>query len=120
MKSTGHKLELGPPVEPLHDLISSERYIDSLERRLNKVKGNQAKEPTAKEMLSALEKTKEGQMHQLLDSNTQHSSSQDPCLDGAVVNKTHTGKQQNLEEIVALIYQDALSKDKEDTETDKG
>lgn len=30
MKSTGHKLENGPPVEPLHDLISSERYIDSL------------------------------------------------------------------------------------------
>lgn len=84
-----------------------------VERRLKKVKGNQTKEPTAKDMLSALEKVKEDQMHHLINSSNSVQQSDDE-LNGAIVNKNHTGKEQNKDEIVAIIHQDVLSKEAEE------
>jgi hypothetical protein len=90
-----------------------------LEKKLNKVKGKQSREPTAKDMISALGKVKEDQMHHLMAS-PQVSVPCDQCLEDSVVNKTHSGKQQNMEEIVAIIYQDALSKEKDENDDEKG
>lgn len=81
------------------------------------MKGKQACEPTAKDMISALEKVKEDQMHHLLDSSNVTIQS-DNDLGSAIVNKNHTGKQQNIEEIVAIIHQDVLSKETGENNTE--
>ncbi|XP_064603578.1 uncharacterized protein LOC135468995 [Liolophura sinensis] len=58
------KLE-NAPKDPLYDLIDSDRYIKSLENKLRKLKGGSKKEPTAKDMISSLEKSKEDHFRRL-------------------------------------------------------
>lgn len=100
-------LSPAPSVDPVHDYISSEKYIESLEKKLKKVAGQSNKEPTSKDIIKSLEQCKEASMRRLLDSSNGTSQPQD--YSEAVVNKTHQGQQQDVEEIVAIVYQDQLA-----------
>lgn len=100
-------LSPAPSVDPVHDFISSEKYIESLEKKLKKVAGQSNKEPTSKDIIKSLEQCKEASMRRLLDSSNGMSQPQD--YSEAVVNKTHQGQQQDVEEIVAIVYQDQLA-----------
>lgn len=100
-------LSPAPSVDPAHDFISSEKYIESLEKKLKKVAGQSNKEPTSKDIIKSLEQCKEASMRRLLDSS--HGTGQPQDYSEAVVNKAHQGQQQNVEEIVAIVYQDQLA-----------
>ncbi|XP_061172748.1 coiled-coil domain-containing protein 32-like [Saccostrea echinata] len=96
-----------PLIDPAHDFISSERYLESLEKKLKKVTGKSKTEPTSKDIIRSLEQCKEASMKHLLES----SENTDQTVDytGAVLNKSHQGQQQTTEEIVALVFQDQLA-----------
>ncbi|KAK2175380.1 hypothetical protein NP493_737g02053 [Ridgeia piscesae] len=53
------------------ELVSSEKYIDSLERKLDRIKGKgkDGHEPTSKEMLHHLSAVKEAHMKELTDTS---------------------------------------------------
>ncbi|ESO94132.1 hypothetical protein LOTGIDRAFT_203931 [Lottia gigantea] len=121
---------LSPPVsDPLFQVISSERYLNSLESKLSRIKGNRRKEPTAKEMLSSLEKVKDDHMNRYLQTNTvqtfqtnyesvaSHSDSAVSYFDRLL----HPERQpMSEEELVVLLQDDALSKKHEDILDDVG
>lgn len=86
-------------------ILHSENIIS--EKKLKKVAGQSNKEPTSKDIIKSLEQCKEASMRRLLDSSNGTSQPQD--YSEAVVNKTHQGQQQDVEEIVAIVYQDQLA-----------
>jgi len=79
---------------------------------LDRIKGNNQGEATSRQIIKSLEKTKEGHMQNLMATASIPGCSGKDLDDytGSVVNKTHTNINHNLEEVVALVYQDELSK----------
>ncbi|XP_060063038.1 uncharacterized protein LOC132543539 [Ylistrum balloti] len=97
-----------PLLDPTRDFISPERYLQSLERKLNKVQGKKGQEANSKDIIESLGKVRDDQMAQLM-SETRVSGSDDPDqYKGSILNKNHNSPQ--LEEVVALVYQDSLAK----------
>ncbi|KAK3093396.1 hypothetical protein FSP39_015047 [Pinctada imbricata] len=95
---------MAPPPDPLRTPKSSEDYIHSLEDKLRRIKGNN-KEPSSRDIIQSLEKAKSDQMAQLMQGG---QSSSEMGYKGSVVSKSHSGKEQNMEEVVALVFQDEL------------
>ncbi|OWF50819.1 uncharacterized protein LOC110449979 [Mizuhopecten yessoensis] len=105
---------LGPGLDPSRDFISSERYLQSLERKLNKVQGKKDQEANSKDIIKSLGKVKDDHMVQMMsESRVSGSPGDDPDqYKGSVVNKNHNSS--DLEEVVALVYQDCLAKSHDD------
>ncbi|XP_033734155.1 uncharacterized protein LOC117323208 [Pecten maximus] len=99
-----------PVLDPTRDFISTERYLQSLERKLDKVQGKKGKEVNSKDIIESLSKVKDDQMTQLM-SETRVSGDDPDQYKGSVLNKNHNSSQ--LEEVVALVYQDCLAKSHE-------
>lgn len=93
-------------IERCQNVISNAENVIS-EKKLKKVAGQSNKEPTSKDIIKSLEQCKEASMRRLLDSS--HGTGQPQDYSEAVVNKAHQGQQQNVEEIVAIVYQDQLA-----------
>ncbi|XP_069117228.1 uncharacterized protein [Argopecten irradians] len=102
-----------PTMDPTRDFISPERYLQSLERKLNKVQGKKDKEASSKDIINSLSKVRDDQMVQMM-SETRVSGDNLDQYQGSVLNKNHNSSQ--LEEVVALVYQDCLAKSHESQE----
>ncbi|KAK3592552.1 hypothetical protein CHS0354_005613 [Potamilus streckersoni] len=106
---------------PLYDLISSDKYIDSLEKKLHRIKGRASEFATSKDMIAALEHKRDAQMQQyMISSNTAGADyvTVDQSSPGfSLQRKLHPEKQfLNPQEIVALLEEDVLAKNFEESQ----
>ncbi|KAL3874768.1 hypothetical protein ACJMK2_037738 [Sinanodonta woodiana] len=110
-----------PATNPLYDLISSDKYLDSLEKRLHKIKGRSSEVATSKDMISALEHKRDAQMQQYMISSSTAGADYvtvDQSSPGfSLQRKLYPEKQfLNPQEIVALLEEDVLGKNFEESQ----
>ncbi|XP_041354643.1 uncharacterized protein LOC121372403 [Gigantopelta aegis] len=105
------------PTDPRYCFISSENYIDSLEKKLKQLKGKTAKESTSKEMVDSLGRVRDDQMQSFLNTDSCDRLMDfsvditDPSAAAFLQRRLHPERQAvNSEELVYLLQDDALSK----------
>ncbi|CAE1322959.1 unnamed protein product [Acanthosepion pharaonis] len=105
------------PKNPLYDIISSEEYLESLNKRLHQIRQQGTKEPSAKDILNGLAVKKADIMKQFLEENSSHLNEDD--LNSLDAENFQTFLQRKIfperqaisaEELVTLIQADELAK----------
>ncbi|XP_067681611.1 coiled-coil domain-containing protein 32-like [Haliotis asinina] len=104
------------PTDPLHELISSDRYIASLEKKLNRIKGRSRQEPSSQDIVQSLTKLRNDQMERFLkEESSQTQAVQLPCGGEAtstsyIQRRLYPEKQAVTgDELVVLLQDDALA-----------
>ncbi|CAL1526166.1 unnamed protein product [Lymnaea stagnalis] len=118
--TTLQNLAINPiPANPLHQMIDSEKYIQSLEQKLKKISKARQGEPTSHEIISSLALFHDDQMRRYIDdtninsfTSTGTSANDEPTTPLAFMQrKLHPEKQPlNAEEILELVKEDILDK----------
>ncbi|XP_059161807.1 uncharacterized protein LOC131944927 [Physella acuta] len=105
------------PNDPLHEMIDSEKYIQTLETKLKKImKSKKGGEPSSREIISSLALFHEDQMKRYIEESTT-SSFNSMNIDEQIAQisfvqrKLHPEKQPlNAEEILELVRADILAR----------
>ncbi|XP_046582405.1 uncharacterized protein LOC124289787 [Haliotis rubra] len=105
------------PTDPLHQLISSDRYIESLEKKLNRLKGRSRREPSSHDIVQSLSKLRNDQMERFLkeeSSQTQAvnlSSGGEATSSSSYIQRRLYPEKQAVtgDELVVLLQDDALA-----------
>ncbi|KAK6183478.1 hypothetical protein SNE40_010954 [Patella caerulea] len=108
-----------PTSDPAYQFISSERYLNSLESKLSKIKGKSSREPSAKEIISSLGKVKDDHMNRFISDENKNNNEfhwpttdfDDPSAVSYFDRLLHPERQAvSGEELIELLKDDALSR----------
>ncbi|KAK7490196.1 hypothetical protein BaRGS_00018541, partial [Batillaria attramentaria] len=107
-----------PPADPRYQLIDSGRYIESLEKKLNRIKGKQKQEPNSRDIIDSLALFRDDQMRRYIEKEEQVTTSptitQDQDNTSAtsyIQRKLHPERQAiNVEELFELLKDDQLAR----------
>ncbi|XP_071079431.1 coiled-coil domain-containing protein 32-like [Haliotis cracherodii] len=104
------------PVDPIHQLISSDKYIESLEKKLNRLKGRAPREPTARDIVQSLSKLRNDQMERFLkeescQTQAVHLASGGEAASASYIQRRLYPEKQAVtgDEVVELLQADALA-----------
>ncbi|XP_076464313.1 uncharacterized protein LOC143296329 [Babylonia areolata] len=113
-----------PPCDPRYQLIDSDRYIESLERKLKRIKGRNKPEPSSRDIIDSLAGFKDDQMRRFLHNGhtiTSEPSSSVIAADVATSSSSmaflqrrlHPERQAlNMEELFELLKDDELARNR--------
>ncbi|XP_045162298.2 uncharacterized protein LOC123527076 isoform X1 [Mercenaria mercenaria] len=107
---------LAAPQDPLKNIISSESYVKSLEKRLNKIKGKSAT-VKPKDMIQSLHEARDLHSSQYISDSTTNTYSEDFTSDTSesmitsIQRKLNPERQAlNTQELVPLVQEDVLAR----------
>ncbi|KAL8611098.1 hypothetical protein ACOMHN_064388 [Nucella lapillus] len=122
---------LQPPCDPRHQLIDSDRYIESLERRLKRLKGRNKPELSSRDIINSIAGFKDDQMRRFLQNG--HSITAPPPYSSSSITddatttsasylqrKLYPERQAlNTEELFELLKDDELTRIKLEEEEEE-
>ncbi|PVD25906.1 hypothetical protein C0Q70_13570 [Pomacea canaliculata] len=113
-----------PPVDPLRQLIDSERYIESLEKKLIRIKGKCYKAPSSADIINSLALFRDDQMRRFMakESDVSLSSTITPqdTSSSYIQRRLHPERQAiNVDELFELLKDDELARLKDEQNADK-
>jgi len=113
------------PNMPFTKLADSEKYIQSLEKKLQKISKNKGNcGPTSKDMISSLEVFHKDQLGDLMKrtsiSESNFLAAEQLPASSFLYRRLHPEKQAvNVEETLVLVKEDTITKDQEDSHVNK-